>query len=166
MGDVPPACPPAASWDEKSEVVDALMSDVTAVAAADGSPPALALLRVIAVPAAPGCVRRCRKGIAAGWQTRALRTGRGRADLGRPKFVCAWQCRDIFGSQESVAVMFDDGSREHVASVLIYDPLGGGVKDCWIAEGKRARKLRALTVERMSATPSLVLRGSQHGKGT
>ena len=65
------ACPPAASWDEKSEVVDALMSDVTAVAAADGSPPALALLRVIAVLAAPGCVRRCRKGSA-----RAGRRGR------------------------------------------------------------------------------------------
>ncbi len=157
------ACPPATSWDEKSEVVDALMSDVTAVAAADGSPPALALLRVIAVLAAPGVSGEAEKA-AHGLADAGVADRPWARYLGRPKFVRAWQCRDIFGSQESVAAMFDYGSREHVASVLIDHPLGGGVKDCWIAQGKRARSLRALTAERMSDNPMSFFEDLNMGK--
>jgi len=152
MGMTRLTCPAATSWDEQSEVIDALMSDVTVAAAADGSPPALALLRVIAVLAAPGVSDEAGKA-AQGLADAGVADRPWARYLGRPKFVRAWQYGDIFGSQESVSLMFDYGSREHVASVLIDHPLGGGVKDCWLAEGKRARSLRALMVEQMGANP-------------
>ena len=152
MGITRLACPAEESWDEQSEAIDALMRAVTLVAAAEGSAAALALLRVIAVFAVPGvseeAVAAARRLADAGVPDRPwVRL------LGRPKFVRAWQYGDVFGFQKSVCVMFDYGSREHVASVLIDHPLGGGVKDCWIAQGKRARGLRTLMAHHLGAAP-------------
>ena len=147
MGMTRLACPPESPWDERSETIDALIRDVTVVAGRDGSAAALALLRVIAVLATPDLAHE-----AAEAAQRLLDAGVpdrpwGRS-VGRPKFVRAWWYGDLIGYQESVSVMFDYAFREHVASVLIDHALGGGVKDCWVAQGKRARALRAVMAQR------------------
>ncbi len=153
MGMAQLACPVEATWDERSESVDALVGSVTEIAERDASAPALALLRVIAVLAIPNV------------SDQAAQAARRLADagvpdqpwvssLGRPKVVRAWRYGDDFGYQESVSVMFDYAFREHVASVLIDHPLGGGVKDCWIAEGKRARGLRGSMAQEMAGKPA------------
>jgi len=73
--------------------------------------------------------------------------------IGRPRALRAFRYGDIFGSQESATVLFDYNSREHSISVLIDHELGGGVKDCWIAEGKQARGIRNHTAIAMAAEP-------------
>ena len=147
MGMTRLACPPESTWDERSETVDALIGDVTEVSGRDGSAAALALLRVIAVLAPPDLAQEAAKAAQrladAGVPERPWARS-----LGRPKFVRAWWFGDLIGFQESVSVMFDYAFREHVASVLIDHALGGGVKDCWVAQGKRARALRAVMAQR------------------
>jgi hypothetical protein len=156
MGMARLACPPKAIWGEQSEAVDALMSAVTVLAERDGAAAALALLRVIAVLAVPEV------SVQAGAAAERL-ADQGIPDrpwvrsLGRPRFLRAWRYGDLFGFQESVNVLFDYASREHVASVLIDHPLGGGIKDAWVAEGKHARRSRALTAEQMAGNPDAFL---------
>ena len=156
MGITRLSCPPEASWDEESEAVDALLSAVTVLAERDGSAAALALLRVLAVLAVPDVSE---KAVAAAGRL----ADAGLPDrpwvrfLGRPRFLRAWRYGDRFGFQESVSVMFDYASREHVATVLIDHPLGSGVKDAWVAEGKRARRFRAMTAQQMAGNPDTFL---------
>ncbi|MEV0730487.1 plasmid pRiA4b ORF-3 family protein [Polymorphospora sp. NPDC050346] len=52
-------------------------------------------------------------------------------DLGNPKVGTCFGYRDDLGAQETVAVTFRYGRREHAIAVLIDHDLGGGVKDCW-----------------------------------
>jgi hypothetical protein len=73
--------------------------------------------------------------------------------IGRPELIRAWWYGDDFGDQESVALQYDYHHREHTVSVLIDHQLGGGVKDCWVAEGSRARGLRERTAARMAENP-------------
>jgi len=49
--------------------------------------------------------------------------------------------------------MFDYASREHAVSVLLDHPLGGGVKDSFVADGSRARRLRPLMDQQMRDNP-------------
>ena len=143
MGITRLACPPNAVWDEQSEAVDALMREVTVITERDGSPAALALLRVISVIAVHDVSKRA--AVAARRLADAGVPDRPWARLlGRPTFVKAWRYADIYGFQESVSVIFDYASREHVVSVLIDHPLGGGVKDSWVAEGRRVHRFRAV----------------------
>lgn len=164
MGMTRLACPPEVAWDEQSEAVDALMSAVTVLADRDGSAAALALLRVIALLAATEVS--VQAGAAAG-----RLADQGIPDrpwvrfLGRPQFLRAWRYGDVFGFQESVSVLFDYASREHVASVLIDHPLGGGVKDAWVAEGRRARRARDLMVQQMAGNPDTFLEDIVMGQG-
>lgn len=155
MGMTRLACPPDVTWDEQSEAVDDLMSVVTVLADRDGSAAALALLRVIALLGASEVSATA--GEAAGRLARQGIPDRPWVRfLGRPQFLRAWRYGDAFGFQESVSVLFDYASREHVASVLIDHPLGGGVKDAWVAEGKRARRSRNLMAQ-MANNPDTFL---------
>lgn len=70
----------------------------------------------------------------------------GRADpawvskVGTPKIGPGFGYGDFFGAQESIAVCFSYGRKEHAVVVLIDHDLGGGVKDCFVTD--QGRKLR------------------------
>lgn len=60
--------------------------------------------------------------------------------LGTPKIGPGFGYSDLFGAQESIAVCFRYGRKEHAIVVLIDHDLGGGVKDCFVTD--QGRKLR------------------------
>ena len=66
---------------------------------------------------------------------------------------------DVFGEQESVGAVFDYNNRDHAMMVLIDHSLGGGVKDGWLAAGRRARCLRDRMASQMTTHPDLRGRG-------
>jgi hypothetical protein len=146
LGMADQAAPPEATDQDRAAARNDLLAGLIAWAASDASPAALAFLRVAAVlgeastrqPASAAAERLA----AAGVEDR-----RWAAIVGRPRLVWAWWYGDLFGVQESVNLLFDYNHREHCVCVLIDHQLGGGVKDCWIAEGRAAAGLRA----RMSA---------------
>lgn len=53
--------------------------------------------------------------------------------LGAPGLGRCWRYGDLEGRQEVVTATFRYGRKEHALSVLIDHDLGGGVKDCWLA---------------------------------
>lgn len=67
--------------------------------------------------------------VAAGVKDRAWVAGLGAPRLGR-----CWRYGDLEGRQEVVTATFRYGRKEHALSVLIDHDLGGGVKDCWLAD--------------------------------
>ncbi len=129
-----------------------LLSGLIAWAESAASPGALALLRVTAVLGDPET--RQQAGSAADRVAASGVQDRPWAGvLGRPTLIRAWWYGDVFGDQESVALQYDYHHREHTVSVLIDHQLGGGVKDCWVAEGHRTRGLRERTAARMAENP-------------
>jgi hypothetical protein len=54
--------------------------------------------------------------------------------LGAPQLGSCWRYGDLEGRQEVVTATFRYGRKEHALSVLIDHDLGGGVKDCWLAD--------------------------------
>nr|WP_281289142.1 hypothetical protein [Leekyejoonella antrihumi] len=129
---------------DEQQLLDTLtfmLGEVIGYAESLGSQEALALLRgasVIGPEASRGAARASAERLAGGgvpdrpWAAR----------VGRPQLLRAWRYGDIFGQQESVGVLFDDRGREHAVMVLIDHVLGGGVKDCWVAEGKLVKRLQ------------------------
>ena len=56
-------------------------------------------------------------------------------------------------AQSSVGVLFDYRGREHAVMVLIDHLLGGGVKDCWVSEGRTAKDMRNSVAAAMAGDP-------------
>lgn len=73
--------------------------------------------------------------------------------VGRPEMLRAWRYGDVFGAQSSVGVLFDYRGREHVMMVLVDHLLGGGVKDCWVSEGRAAKDMRNSVAAAMAGNP-------------
>jgi hypothetical protein len=73
--------------------------------------------------------------------------------VGRPEMLRAWRYGDVFGAQSSVGVLFDYRGREHVVMVLVDHLLGGGVKDCWVSEGRAAKDMRNSVAAAMAGDP-------------
>jgi hypothetical protein len=76
--------------------------------------------------------------------------------IGRPTVLRAWRYGDVFGDQASVGVLFDYQGREHALMVLIDHQLGGGIKDCWVAEGRDARAMRTTLATQLAGEPGVV----------
>lgn len=64
------------------------------------------------------------------------------AAIGRPTLLRAWHYGDVFGSQASIGAQFSYPGRDHALMILVDYGLGGGIKDCWVADGRAARDLR------------------------
>jgi len=129
-----------------------LLTGLIAWAQSAASPGALAFLRVAAVLGETAT--RLLAGSAADQLAASGVPDRPWAGaLGRPALVRAWWYGDTFGDQESVSLQYDYHHREHTLSVLIDHQLGGGVKDCWVAEGNRTRGLRERTAAQMARNP-------------
>jgi Plasmid pRiA4b ORF-3-like protein len=105
-----------------------------------GSQEALAMTRVLEV-IGPEPVRTGASAAASRLAELGLSDPSWVAALGRPKIGVAFGYGDFFGTQEVVALGFSYGRRQHAISVLIDHGLGGGVKDCYVAD--RPRRLRS-----------------------
>jgi len=137
---------------ERHDALVLLLSQVIAYADRLGTEPALALLRVCSVLGPEPC--------RAAAATAAERVaGAGVPDrpwgsrIGRPRMLRAWRYGDAFGAQSSIGAVFDYQGREHTLMVLIDHMLGGGVKDCWPTQGRRAKGLRNAMAAKMADNP-------------
>jgi hypothetical protein len=85
------------------------------------------------------------------------------ARLGRPAPLRAWRYGDVFGGQTSIGVLFDDRGREHALMVLVDHHLGGGIKDAWVAEGKKTKGLRNRIAAKLADEPVAVFEDIDFG---
>jgi hypothetical protein len=146
------AAPPEATGRDRAAARDDLLGELIGWAVADASPAALAFLRVVAV-LGEASTRMAASAAAEQLAAAGVEDRRWAAMVGRPRLVRAWWYGDVFGHQESVNLLFDYAHREHCVCVLIDHRLGGGVKDCWISEGRVAGGLRARSAAEMAASP-------------
>ena len=117
-------------------VMAELAASLVPAAERDGSPEALALLRILAAIGSPELQ-------AAAADAARRVAGRGVPDqdwaaaIGSPAVSKCWHYSDVGGRQESLTVSFGYGSAEHALSVLIDHGRGGKIKDAWVddAEG-------------------------------
>jgi hypothetical protein len=145
--------PDDADAQEGLEALTLLLGEVIGHARALATVDALALLRVCSVlgPARS----RAAAGQGAGQLAAAGVADRPWAGrVGHPTMLRAWRYGDVFGAQSSVGVLFDYRGREHVLMVLVDHLLGGGIKDCWVAEGRPAKELRNTVAAAMASGPT------------
>lgn len=114
----------------------AMLADLIAQAEGVGTPPALAMARVLEVHG-PDEMR----GAATGAANRLVAAGladppwvRG---LGTPTVGPSFGYVDLLGTQEVIATTFSYGRKAHALAVLIDHGLGGGIKDCWVTDNPR-----------------------------
>jgi hypothetical protein len=152
FGVVEAGLPDDADEQERLEALTLLLGQVIGQAQALATVDALALLRVCSVlgpatsrvAAGEGAGRLAAAGV-------ADRPWAGR--VGHPMMLRAWRFGDVFGAQSSVGVLFDYRGREHVLMVLVDHLLGGGIKDCWVAEGRPVKEMRNTVAAAMASKP-------------
>ncbi len=105
-----------------------------------GGEAALAMLRVLAV-VGPAAVRPAAADAAAALVAAGLTDQPWVRGLGRPRPGRCFGYADVFGAQESIAVTFAYRRKPHAMVVLIDHDLGGGIKDCFVAD--RPDQIRA-----------------------
>jgi len=145
--------PDDADEEERLEALTLLLSQVIGHAQALATVDALALLRVCSVlgPA----TSRAAAGEGAGQLAAAGVADRPWAGrVGHPTMLRAWRYGDVFGAQSSVGVLFDYRGREHALMVLVDHLLGGGIKDCWVVEGRSAKEMRNTVAAAMASEPT------------
>jgi hypothetical protein len=114
-----------------SEVMAELAVSLVPAAERDGSPEALALLRILAAIGTPTLQ-------AAATDAARRMAGHGVPDpdwaavIGSPGVGKCWHYSDVGGRQESLTVSFGYGQAEHALSVLIDHGRGGKIKDAWV----------------------------------
>jgi hypothetical protein len=145
---------PGTGAAEPAATMDILLEQVIGSAQSHGTSGALALLRTCAV-LGPRSSRGAAAAAAGQLAGAGVRDRVWANDIGHPRGVRAWWYADRAGRQESVGVLFEYGAREHAVTVLIDHVAGGGIKDCWVSEGREARDLR-------HQTEALVLREASH----
>jgi hypothetical protein len=124
-----------APGDARAEVDAGVMAELATslvpAAERDGTPEALALLRILAAIGSP---------VLQTAATHAARrvAGHGVPDpawaavIGSPAVGKCWHYSDVGGRQESLTVSFGYGQAEHALSVLIDHGRGGKIKDAWV----------------------------------
>ena len=152
FGAVAAGLPEASDEQERLEALVLMLGQVIGHAETLASVEALALLRVCSVlgPATSRNAARASAGRLAAAGV-ADRPWAGR--VGSPAVLRAWRYGDVFGSQSSVGVLFDYRGREHAVMVLVDHMLGGGVKDCWVTEGRSAKDMRNFVAAAMAGEP-------------
>ena len=153
FGAVETGLPDDVDEQERLEALALMLGQVIGHGEAIASVEALTLLRVCSV-LGPATSR------SAARESAGRLAAAGVADLpwagrvGRPEMLRAWRYGDVFGAQSSVGVLFDYRGREHVVMVLVDHLLGGGVKDCWVSEGRAAKDMRNSVAAAMAAAGS------------
>jgi hypothetical protein len=127
---------PTGGADALAEVMAELAASLVPAAEQDGSPEALALLRVLAAIGTPQL-----KTAATAAAERLTAEGTPDPDwadvIGSPTVGRCWHYGDVGGRQESITAVFGYGAAEHALSVLVDHGMGGKIKDAWVdsAEG-------------------------------
>jgi hypothetical protein len=135
-----------------ASLTEALTGSLVPAAEAASTPQALALLRVFAAVGSPALRA------AAGQAAARVRT-HGVADplwagvIGSPRVGDCWHYADAGGGQESLAMTFCYGEKQHAVCVLIDHARGGGIRDAWVA---RTAGLRAQTEQAAADDPLVV----------
>jgi hypothetical protein len=123
------AAPHAPAGDDEIEMLIMLAGQVEA----HGGPAALAMLRLLAAigprRARPAAAQAADRMVAGGLRDRPWVRNLGTPSVG----TAAFGYGDDLGLQETVAVTFRYGRKDHAVAVLIDHDLGGGVKDIWAA---------------------------------
>jgi len=120
-----------ATGGDDAGVMAELARSLVPAAERDGTPEALALLRILAAIGSPELQA------AANHAARRV-AGRGVPDqdwatvIGSPTVGQCWHYSDVGGRQESLTVSFGYGEAEHALSVLIDHGRGGKIKDAWV----------------------------------
>jgi hypothetical protein len=113
--------------------VDDVLSDVLEHLTEYQSPEALAMARVLAAVGTPRV-----RAIAAETANRLVGDGRTdmpwSAGLGLPEPGPCFGYADIYGDQRSIVLAFSYARKKHAVVVLIDYLLGGGIKDCYLAD--------------------------------
>jgi hypothetical protein len=114
-----------------AEVMAELAKSLVPAAERDGTPEALALLRILGAIGSPELR-------AAAVNAARRVAGQGVPDpdwaavIGSPTVGKCWHYSDVGGRQESLTVSFGYGEAEHALSVLIDHGRGGKIKDAWV----------------------------------
>ena len=120
-----------ATGGDGAEVMAELATSLVPAAERDGTPEALALLRILGAIGSPELQ-------AAAINAARRVAGRGVPDpdwaavIGSPTVGKCWHYSDVGGRQESLTVSFGYGEAEHALSVLIDHGRGGKIKDAWV----------------------------------
>ena len=141
FGAVTENMPEGADDDEVSAALTVMLAQIIEYAATVATPDALALLRVTS-RLGPSLTQSLARAVAEQLHATGVPDRPWVARLGTPTMLRAWRYGDIYGSQFSVGVLFHEQGREHALMVLMDNLLGGGVKDCWVAEGRSAKGIR------------------------
>ena len=130
-----------ADGEERLAVLVALLTQVIAHAESVGTASGMALLRACA-SIGPDETRSAARAAAERLGAGGVPDPPWAATIGRPDVLRAWRQGDVLGLQENLGILFSYRGREHTLAVLIDHGLGGGVKDCWLVEGKAASRVR------------------------
>jgi hypothetical protein len=114
--------------------MSALARTLVPAAEAAATPDALAMLRVFAAVGSAE-LRAAADEAAARLAAKDVADAPWARQIGQPDVRDCWHYADTGGGQESVAMTFAYGLRDHTVSVLIDHGRGGGVKDIWVAKG-------------------------------
>jgi hypothetical protein len=71
--------------------------------------------------------------------------------VGHPRMLRARRYGDVPGAQSAVGVLFAYQGREH--ALMVDHLLGGGIKDCWVCEGRTAKGMRNTVAAAMAGNP-------------
>jgi hypothetical protein len=121
---------------DNAELMAELATSLVPAAERDGTPEALALLRILGAIGPPDLQ-------AAATHAAQRVVGHGVPDpewaavIGSPAVGRCWHYSDVGGRQESLTASFGYGAAEHALSVLLDHGKGGKIKDAWVddAEG-------------------------------
>lgn len=152
FGAVETGMPDDADEQERREALSLMLGQVIGHSEMVASAEALALLRVCSV-LGPATSRGAARESAGRLAAAGVADRPWASKVGRPEMLRAWRYGDVFGAQSSVGVLFDYRGREHVVMVLVDHLLGGGVKDCWVSEGRAAKDMRNSFAAAMAGNP-------------
>jgi hypothetical protein len=149
--------PSGVSARQLGQLRSGLLADLVERAEREGSPDALGLLRVCAV-FGPGSTRTLAADAAGRLSASGVADPDWAGQVGRPAPVSSWWYGDGDGHQESVGLLFEYPGGQHVIAVLLDHDLGGGIRDCWWADGPEAAGLRERTAEMIESEPGATFR--------
>jgi hypothetical protein len=152
LGAVENGLPDDADEQERLEALALMLGQVIDHGEMIASAEALALLRVCSV-LGPAKYRSAARESAGRLAAAGVADRPWAGRVGRPEMLRAWRYGDVFGAQSSVGVLFDYRGREHAVMVLVDHLLGGGVKDCWVSEGRAAKDMRNSFAAAMAGNP-------------
>lgn len=118
----------------QAAAMTALTQNLIPAAEQAATPEALATLRVFTALGSPE-LREAANQAASRVAAKDVPDAPWARQLGAPLVRDCWHYADTSGRQESVAITFGYGEREHTISVLIDHGRGGGIKDIWVAKG-------------------------------